>query len=215
MTAVQGEDRALETTAKVLFRSPQDLQVGVKMTKRTLRAGETAGAGVRVLGPDGRSVESALGVLVFDRAVAERVRSDEEFGRQYGFSIYDYFWNYSTGFAGTTYRDLLNLDSTKPFPDDLDLLAERVLQRTYDDEATGVTLSNSAAEYGRGAAAHFKVDDDPQLKQVEVVLGNTATAEYPRNENEFREKLKAAGINPDELRDPWNVPYRPVFSVAG
>ncbi len=217
MTGVQGEDRALASTAKILFPTPQDLRVGVTMQKTTFRPGETASAGVRVLSPDGKSAESALGVLVFDRAVAERVRSDEDFGRQYGFSIYDYFRYYSVGVAGITYRDLLNLDSTKPFSDDLDLLAGLVLQRSYEYESTGVTLSGSGAEYGREAAAHFKIDEDPELKWVEAALNQTypATVQYPKNENEFREKLHAAGINPDDVRDPWNVPYRLVFSIAG
>jgi hypothetical protein len=33
--------------------------------------------------PDGHAAESVLGVLVFDRAVAERVRTDEDCGREY------------------------------------------------------------------------------------------------------------------------------------
>ncbi|HEU5414057.1 MAG TPA: hypothetical protein VFW31_09885 [Candidatus Angelobacter sp.] len=40
--------------------------------------------------PDGNPVESALGVLVYDRTVAERVRTDQQCGRDYGFNIYDF-----------------------------------------------------------------------------------------------------------------------------
>lgn len=165
--------------------------------------------------PGGKATESALGVLVFDRAVAERVRSDEQFGRDYGFSIYDYYESYRNSIAGITYRDLLNLDATKPFSADLDLAAELILRSSSG--ITDVLLSGSAADYAAEASNHFNAGQDPRVKQIEKALNQLyqTSGEYPKTESEFREALKAAGIDPDLVRDPWDIPYRPVFSVSG
>jgi hypothetical protein len=64
------------------------------MGKTIFRPGEEAAADVGVRAPDGAPVESALGVLVYDRAVAERVRTDQQFVREYGFNIYDFLDDY-------------------------------------------------------------------------------------------------------------------------
>jgi hypothetical protein len=94
----------------------QDLRVGLKMAHTTYRPGDIASADFSVRSPEGKPVESDLEILVFDRAVAERVRSDEEFGRPYGFSIYDYLGeDYIGKIAGIGYRDLLGLDPNQPF----------------------------------------------------------------------------------------------------
>ena len=90
MTAVGYQNRALSGITNAIYPARQELQVGLRMARTTLRPGETANADLHILTPEGSAVESALGVLVFDKAVAERVRTDEEFGREYGFSVYDY-----------------------------------------------------------------------------------------------------------------------------
>ena len=128
MTGVGDQNRALSGIINVIYPARQELQVGLHISRTTLRPGETATADLHILTPEGRAVESALGVLVFDKAVAERVRSDEEFGREYGFSVYDYTPYYYLNLGGITYRDLLNLDSSKPFPEGIDLVAEEILQ---------------------------------------------------------------------------------------
>ena len=107
-------DYALSGTAHVIYPALQDLRVGLKMAHSTYRPGEIASADFSVRSPEGRPVESDLAILVFDRAVAERVRSDEEVGRPYGFSIYDYLdEGYIGKIANIGYRDLIEHDSIK------------------------------------------------------------------------------------------------------
>src|SRR5439155_5117539 len=124
-TMMPGSDaeKTLAGWAQVLFPARKELDVRVKMPQTTFKPGEEVAADVRVLTPEGRASESALGLLVFDRAVAERVRTDEDFGRDYGYSIFDYFdWDYQRSIGGVSYRDLLDLDATKSFPEGLDLV---------------------------------------------------------------------------------------------
>ena len=214
MTGVPESDRALGAMAAVIYPSPQELRVGVSMPKTTFRPGENASVDVRVKSPDGKAAASDLGVLVFDRAVADRVRSDEEFGREYGFSIFDYYSDYQNSVGGISYRDLLNLNAREPFSPDLDLAAELILRDSPWDSA--IVLGGGASNYARDAASYFNVSQDPDILKVGRALDQQYSAGYyPRTESEFRQILKAAAIDPDSVRDPWDIAYRPIFSVSG
>jgi hypothetical protein len=139
----------------VIYPAAQELRVGVRMPKTTFRPGENASVDVRVKSPDGKAAASDLGVLVFDRAVADRVRSDEEFGREYGFSIFDYYSDYQNSVGGISYRELLNLNAREPFSPDLDLAAELILRYSPWDSA--IVLGGGASNYARDAASYFNV----------------------------------------------------------
>ncbi len=215
MTGEADRDREFVASATVIYPAPQELRVDARMTKTIFRPGENASVQVHVNLPGGKSTESALGVLVFDRAVAERVRDDEQFGRDYGFSIFDYYDGYRSSIGGITYRDLVNLDPGKPFTADLDLAAE-LLSRSAS-WMTGTVLKGGIADYAMQAGGYFNVDKDERIKHVEQVLDKiyAASGDYPKTESEFRATLKAAGIDPDAVCDPWDLPYRPVFSTSG
>jgi hypothetical protein len=215
MTGAAESDRALGGMVAVMYPAPQELRVDLRMDKTIFRPGENASVDVRVKSPDGKAATSALGVLVFDRAVAERVRTDEEFGREYGFSIFDYYRDYQNSIAGITYRDLLNLNIRETFSPDLDLVAELILRANSWDSA--IVLGGGASNYSTEAASYFKVRHDQSVINLGTTLNRhyDNTGEYPDTEAEFRQILKAAFIDPDSVRDPWDVPYRPVFFVSG
>ena len=61
---------------QVLYPAKEELSVKVGMKKAVFNPGEMVSSELEVSAPDGKPAESALGVLVFDRAVAERVRTD-------------------------------------------------------------------------------------------------------------------------------------------
>jgi len=134
--------------AAVIYPAPQELRVGVRMPKTTFRPVKMQ-RGCPVKSPDGKAAASDLGVLVFDRAVADRVRSDEEFGREYGFSIFDYYSDYQNSVGGISYRDLLNLNAREPFSPDLDLVADLILRYSPWDSA--IVLGGGASNYARDA----------------------------------------------------------------
>jgi hypothetical protein len=217
MTGVGDQNRALSGITNIIYPARQELQVALRMARTTLRPGETANADLHILTPEGRVVESALGVLVFDKAVAERVRTDEEFGREYGFSVYDYGPYYYLSIGGITYRDLLNLDSSKPFPEGLDLVAEEILNSGYRPWRGDLSLAGGASDYSRDAASYF----DSALKNSTQLLKGAldevyqTRMSYPKNASELRSELNDCGVDLDRVLDPWNVPYRTVFSVSG
>jgi hypothetical protein len=217
MTGVGDENRVLSGTTNVIYPARQELQVGLRMARTTLRPGETANADLHVMTPEGSAVESALGVLVFDKAVAERVRTDEEFGREYGFSVYDYAPYYYLSVGGISYRDLLNLDSSKPIPEGIDLVAEEILNSGYRGWRGDLSLAGGASDYGRESASHFDgvLKDSTQLLKGALDEVYQSRMSYPKNESELRSELDDCGVDLSHVVDPWGVPYRTLFSVSG
>jgi A-macroglobulin TED domain/Carboxypeptidase regulatory-like domain/Alpha-2-macroglobulin family/MG2 domain/A-macroglobulin receptor binding domain/Macroglobulin domain MG3 len=214
----QQDDYALSGTAHVIYPALQDLRVGLKMAHSTYRPGETASADFTVRSPEGKSVESDLGVLVFDRAVAERVRSDEEFGRPYGFSIYDYLGDSYIGkIAGIGYRDLLGLNPNEPFTADLQLLAEALMCSAQYNWWYGNVQLKGGENYSRGAGSVFAELITNSLKPVREALQATYDKEgrYPKNDAELSAILAAKGIDLVKITDPWGLTYRTEYSVSG
>lgn len=210
-------DKALMGWTHVLYPARKELAVKVRMPQTTFAPGEKVSADVHVLTPDGRVTESALGLLVFDRAVAERVRTDEEFGRDYGYSIFDYFgWEYQRSVAGVSYRDLLDLDAAKPFPEGMDLLAEALMQNGPGWWMIEEALTGSGWD-ARGASETFSKWLVNRIGPVRKALDewNKTNGKYPGDEAGVRAALQAAKIDLAELRDPWGSTFRAEFSFKG
>jgi uncharacterized protein YfaS (alpha-2-macroglobulin family) len=214
MSASGDEENALSGWTQVIYPAKEELDVKLKMPQTVFRPGEEVTADLHVLTPNGEPTESTLGVLVFDRAVAERVRTDEDFGREYGYSIFDYFsGDYQRSIGGVSYRDLRDLDASKPFPDGIDLVAEAMV---HGGNAPWMTNDDFAGSGWDPAAAsgRFAKWLDAGIKVARKALDDwdAAKGEYPDSEAEVRAALQAATIDFDELRDPWGERFRLDFS---
>lgn len=207
-------EKTLAGWTKVLYPARKELDVRVRMPQTTFKPGQEVSSDVRVLTPEGHSTESALGVLVFDRAVAERVRTDEDFGREYGYSIFDYFdWDYQRSIGGISYRDLLDLDATRPFSEGLDLVAEGMMHTGPGPWMTDEALEGGGWD-GLGASGTFAKWLQNKLESANKALNDwyKAKGEYPADEAGVRSTLQAKNIDFDRLRDPWGNPFRIQFS---
>jgi uncharacterized protein YfaS (alpha-2-macroglobulin family) len=204
---------------QVLFPGRQELELTLRMAKSILRPGEEATADVAVRSPDGTPVESALGVLVYDRAVAERVRTDQQFSGEYGFNIYDFFdAYYGQGIAGITYRDLTAWDPAKPFPEGLDLVAEAILAYTGRYESEGRAEFTGSGAYHDGASSSvfenlIALTTTPISEALKKEYKDTDR--YPRDAAGLKEILRSHGLDFNATLDPWDISYRAEFSVSG
>ena len=101
---------------------------------------------------ENRSQESALGVVVLDQAVVERFRTDQEFGGQsYGFDIaIQRFLGFKDQLAGVSV-EIQRLDTSRPIPPDLDLLAAVLLRNNTNHYPTYY----SSEEFEQDAAEVF------------------------------------------------------------
>jgi A-macroglobulin TED domain/Alpha-2-macroglobulin family/MG2 domain/Carboxypeptidase regulatory-like domain/A-macroglobulin receptor binding domain/Alpha-2-macroglobulin bait region domain/Macroglobulin domain MG3 len=203
--------------ARVLYPRDRELKLDLKFDQASYRPGDEARADLRVLTPQGRYVESALGVVVFDKAIEERARTDQEF-RGGGFGFYDCFRGLlgaGGGLSGVTRRDLDRIDLSKPLPEGLELVAEIMLnQREYSYYRPDFFRGD---EFETDAEQVFKPAITAGLRPVEIALSSQYSLKsiYPIDETTLRRQMLLAEIELDELRDPWGTPYRPKFSVEG
>jgi hypothetical protein len=196
----------------ILYPRDRDLKLDVNPAQTTYRPGEEAHVGFNVRLADGRAIESALGVVVFDKAVEERARTDQEFGSNSNFyGNYGGLLGWDETLAGVTRKDLERLDLSKPISEDLYLLAEVMLNKTGGYSPN----TFSGDDYELAQAKVFAALTSAQLKSVQDALNARYKnrMEYPADEASLRRILSESGINFDALLDPWGTPYRAVFSI--
>ena len=123
-----GGDSVISSSRTVLYPHDRDLKFKLALNQESYRPGEEASASFLTRTAKGRAAESALGIVIFDKAVEERARTDREFGGRYGFyGSYCYLFGCSGEIAGVTRKDLDQIDLSKPLPEGLDLVAEVLL----------------------------------------------------------------------------------------
>src|SRR5262249_18376686 len=116
----RGDEDSVIGTHTVLFPRKRDLKLDLRPAAKSFKPGELARVSFRAFGPEGRSVESALGVVVLDKAVEERIRTDQDFDRRYGS-----FNNNILGLLGygpvdaVSSKALKQLDMSRAIPADL------------------------------------------------------------------------------------------------
>lgn len=197
-------------TRTVLYPRNSELNIDVRSSKDTYRPGEDARLDLNVRSAGNRAEESALGVVVLDQAVVERFRTDREFGNK----SYDYtiqrFLGLENQVAGISLRDLQHVDTTKPIPSDLNLLAA-VLLRNFNNSLPAFYSSD---EFEQDAAKVFGDSIKDQLKPLRKALSDqyAQTLKYPANETELHDSFTQLKIDFDSLRDPWGRRYRAHFS---
>lgn len=191
----------------VLYPRGSGLSLDVRLDREEYRPGHEARADIRVRDADGREVESALGVVVTDRAVEERARTDAEFGHRRA-AGYDGYVRQRLGegesFAGVSRASLQQLDASKPLPDGLALVAELILNRDEPPE-----FRNADGDFPRDLRGLFAPQVEAQMRPVRDALRSAYArrGQYPRDEAALRRTLLAAGVDVDALRDPWGRPY--------
>ena len=213
-----GDDREFwysTGVARVLYPRDRELKLDVKLDQASYRPGGEARADLRVLTPQGRAAESALGVVIFDKAIEERARTDQEF-RGRGFGFYDCFRNLlgmNDSLAGVTRRDLDRVDLSKPLPEGLELVAEILLnQQDYGYYRPEFFCGE---EFETDAENVFRYEISAELKPIEAALFSHYTSKsiYPIDITTLKRQMLLAGVELDEMRDPWGTTYRPKFSV--
>lgn len=206
------DSRSMIGTHTILYPHNSDLNVNVRTSQTSYRPGEDAQVSLRVRAPEGSPSQSAIGVVVFDKAVDERSRTDQEFGHHfYTFNeSLQRFLGFDEQMAGVTLRDLQRTDMSKPVSPELELVAEVLLNQSRDYSPTfygGDEYETEAKVFGDSIKEELK-----PLREA-LATRYVRTAEYPNNDATLRRLLSEFQIDLSTLRDPWGTPYRAVFSV--
>jgi hypothetical protein len=195
----------------ILFPRDRDLKLNFHLDHAEYKPGDDATVDFHILTPEGRPASSALGVVIFDRAVEERARTDQDFSGAFGFyGSFSQWRGYDDQVGGITRKDLQRIDLSKPLPESMELVAELLL--------SGYSARPEFFDTESFATDHTQVFADltaSSLKPVRNILdarylrGNV----FPDNGETLRRLLFGAGLNVDELKDPWGTPYRKLFSI--
>ena len=115
----------IRTSSGIIFPAPNNLRIDAKFSDSVYRPNEEATINFNVFATDKSPIESALGIVVFDKAIEERARTDSEFGNYRGmFYGYRTLLGYDESFSGLTKNDLNELDLRQPISEELQLAAE-------------------------------------------------------------------------------------------
>ena len=201
------------STRTLLFPNPSTLAVKLKTDRTTYKPGGDVIASLNIHMPSGSASASALGVVVVDKAVEERIRADQDFGDgHYGF--WDWSWWYpSESIGGVTLKDLNELDLSHPLPDGMDLVAEMLL-------LDGGSYWRGVPEieghkYGYETRSLFLDRMRNELEPVRnALLDESKTGwKFAINSDELTSALRKANLDVQKVVDPWNTPYRYSFGI--
>jgi A-macroglobulin complement component/alpha-2-macroglobulin family protein/carboxypeptidase family protein/MG2 domain-containing protein/macroglobulin-like protein/A-macroglobulin receptor len=209
------DEGRLIATRTVLYPASSELNVNARTSQASYRPGEDASVRLNVRSADGRAAQSALGLVVSDKAVDERMRTDAEFSGRYQpyNSTLANFLGLDEELSGVTFRDLQRLDMTKVISPDLDLLAEVLLNR-YRNHYPVFYRSD---EYETDLPRVFGGIINAELRPIQDALNARylRTLQHPSDEKMLRQFLQEARIDLSKFYDPWGVNYRVVFSIEG
>ncbi len=200
-------------TRAILFPAPSTLAVKIKTDRSTYKPGEDVSAVLNVSLPSGAASATALGVVVVDKAVEERIRTDEEFGEgHYGF--WDWSWWYPpAAVGGITLKDLDELDLSKPLPGGIDLAAEMLLQGRGSYWAALPEIEGY--QYGSETRALFSDKMRSELEPVRKALLDEDVLgwKFPTNTENVAAVLRKSKLDPASVVDPWGTPYQYSFGI--
>jgi hypothetical protein len=194
----------------IIYPAPQNLNLEASLAKETYKPGEEASISFGVTDSLGQAVQSALGVVVFDKAVEERAKTEDVFGDGI-FGNFQGFLGYGESFGGINIKSINEIDLSKPISDDMQLVAEVILADSYYHPNIF-----SSDEYETDAkwvySVYFKKHFDP-IEAALTAAYKTKNFEHPRDAASLEKILSAANLNLNALRDPWEQGYRAVFGV--
>lgn len=196
------------TSRGIIFPEQQNLRVSAKFDADTYRPNGEAKLRFSVLDGSGSAVESALGIVIFDKAVEERAKTDAEFGGYFG-RFYG-LMGYGTGFGNISLKDLNDLDMSKPPSEEMQLAAEIMLagNRYYPEiDHSSYNLTQARFLYSK----FFKTQLDPVGDAL--LKGFERSDVYPNDEAALAKILAGGGIDEGALRDPWGQKYIHIFAT--
>jgi hypothetical protein len=201
------DERLIAHSKTVIYPSPNDLKLNVKSLKTVYRPNEEAKITFNARRGAGGAAETALGVVILDKAIEERAQTEQ---MPDNYADLRRLAGTADAFGNLTRRDLNNLDLNKTPDADLQLAAEFLLvNQSYQPHFF------ESDSYRQNFRELFKSYFENKLQPFENALRAhyEKTGEYPKNEIDLRQILSANGINYDELRDAWGTAYAAEFNV--
>lgn len=189
----------------VIYPSPAVLDLNLKSVKAAYRPGEDARLAFNVRGGSGFGTESALGIVIFDKAIEERARVEQ---LPDNMSDLRKLLGTAEAFGELTRKDLDKIDTSKPISNDLQLAAEYLL--TNKSTRPRWVASNSYLDdFGSKYRSRMRLAVEPLFAALRK--RHEETFDYPKNESELAVMASRSGLDLNAIRDAWNTPFQPEF----
>lgn len=201
-------DDKMRTTRGVVYPSPQNLKVNAKFSASQYKPNQDATVKFSIFDGTGRSTESALGIAIFDKAIEERAKTDEQFGSY--FSRYFRLLGYGRSFGDLSLRDLNELDPNKPVSPDLQLAAEIMLADNY--YYPQIYRSEASPNEAKDL---YQETFDAQIKPIRDALSKQYDSNWQIavDGQSLRTIMRSNGTDFDRILDPWGQKYIAAFSI--
>ncbi|HEV7644879.1 MAG TPA: alpha-2-macroglobulin family protein [Pyrinomonadaceae bacterium] len=204
----EDDDDLIHAARGIIYPSPQNLKLDVNSLKTVYKPGEDAAINFDIWEPDGKPVESALGIVIVDKAVEERARTDGEFNG--AFSGFSGWIGYGSSFGAINIKDLNELDLSKPVSDELQLVAETLLHGSY--YYPNIFHSTQKTPAASVYANYFKTQFTPVENALRSYYIRHDQA-HPTDEQSLKKILAENSIDLGAFRDPWGQNYRAEFTI--
>ena len=204
------EEQLIWGSHTVLYPRKRDLNVNLESLKGTYAPGEQAHVSFRTASSEGRGIETALGVVITDKSVDERVRSDE--GPTSRYTSFTNWISAGNSLGSITRKSLDEIDTNKPVPADLQLVAEVLL-----NQGRGVNpIMFDDGDYSTNQASVFETliekAINPLAQGLTRIYDNSK--QFPKDDSSLQELLRTVGLDFSSYRDPWGMPYRSNFFIG-
>jgi hypothetical protein len=203
------DDDLIKASRGIIFPAKRGINVEASFDKEIYKPNEEATVKFSVLDTLGNALESALGIVVLDKAVEERSRTETEFGGMW--RDYSDWLGYGKSFGGVNLKDLYELDLSKPISDEMQLVAEIILHSDYYSPS----IFHSENYYDE-AKSVFAGEISRQFAPISAELEHAYRNRnylHPVNEESLRSILSDRYVDFDQLQDPWGMPYKAIFTI--
>lgn len=186
------------SSRSVLYPEDRALRVDVSGIKPSYTPGAQVAAGLRVSDALGAGIGGAVGVRVFDNAVAQRAETEEDENNRW---LGSWWWFDGASAGGVTRADLDKVDTSKEIPDDLELAAEALL---LNSGPNAIEIEGSSDDAVRG---EYQTAMGKRLEPLGKAIAAVADPHLPRTFDAVQQVARSANLDPF-LLDPWNTPYK-------
>ena len=208
-------NRGLSAARSVIYPENRDIKIALKLDRSEYRPGQAAAASVQVRTTTGAAMPSVIGAVIFDKAVEERARIDEDLRDPFGFGGYGGWWYQGDAkLANLTRSDLDRVDTTETIPEELDVAADFLLN------AYGYGWGNSSPVFGdeyetESPGTVYKDEIQRTLQPLLNALDDDSRESgiLPRTRQEFDALLQRYHLVWSDLKDPWGSEFVSKFSV--
>lgn len=203
------DDDLVQVTRGIIFPAQLGIKVEASFDKAVYKPNDEATVKVGVVDAVGRAIESALGLVILDKAVEERARTDADFEQM--FQGLGSWLGYGESFGGINVKDLNDLDLTKPISDEMQLVAEVMLHDSY--YYPNLFHSNSYFDQAKSVfGLTIRKQFDPVTNALSHAYQNRNFL-HPTDDASLRNILAIYNVDIDGFRDPWGVAYRAAYST--